>query len=121
MIKIIFLSVDKFHVVNKKYPMNTIKNINHFNNKFTINFEDSSLNLKAFEDKINIYLDITSLNLIKAVKVAILTSTYCFLNEFEKNICWLVNDLEIKKAISILCLKNTKCQILDKVKMKEIA
>ena len=29
--------------------------------------------LKAFEDKINIYLDITSLNLIKAVKVAILT------------------------------------------------
>ena len=101
--------------------MKTIKNVQHCNGRFTINFEDSSLNFASYEDSQNIYADISNLNLIKAVKVAILTSTYCFINEFEKNICWLVSDLEIKKAILILCLKNTKCKIFDSINMKEIA
>ena len=43
------------------------------------------------------------------------------MNDFRENICWLVEDMEIKKAISILCLKNTKCMLSNREKMKEIA
>ena len=51
-------------------------------------------------------IDISHLNILKATKIAILSSTYCFLNNFSKKLCWLVKDEEIKNAISILRLRN---------------
>lgn len=101
--------------------MNTIKNIKSSIDSFVIEYENSSLNLKSYFDCENIYVDISNLNLINSIKTAILTSTYCFLNDFHKNICWLVKDIEIKKSISILCLKNTKCMVAKEYLAKEIA
>ena len=101
--------------------MNTIKNIKNSIDAFIIEYEDSSLNLKSYSDEKNIYVDITNLNLISSIKTAVLTSTYCFLNDFQKNICWMVKDIEIKKSISILCLKNTKCIVDGELLAKEIA
>ncbi len=101
--------------------MNPIISIENKSNLFKINYQNSSLELKSYSDETNVYIDITSFNLIKAIQVAILTSTYCFINDFKEDICWLVEDVEIKKAISILCLKNTKCKLLNREKMKEIA
>ncbi len=101
--------------------MNPIISIENKKNIFKINYQNSSLELKSFSDEKSIFIDITGFNLIKAIQVAILTSTFCFLNEFKQNICWLVEDIEIKKAISILCLKNTRCLMQDREKVREIA
>ena len=103
--------------------MKLIKRIEEGENTFTIHFQDSSLKLKSYTYKDNFYIDIANLNIIKAIKVAISVSTHCFLNEFQKNICWLVRDIETKHAISILCLKNTKCFVKEQMypSVREIA
>ena len=59
------------------------------------------------------------MNLINATKIAILCSTYCFINNFKKKICWLVADEEIKKAINILRLKNIE-SIVQKTNSKRM-
>ena len=73
--------------------------------------ENSSLKLDYQEELDRYIINISSMNLIKATKIAILTSTYCFLNNFKKKLCWIVKDDEIKRAISILRLRNTEARI----------
>lgn len=86
--------------------MDIIKQIKLSKDDFIVESDNSSLKLK-YEIKDGKYVvDITKLNLIKATKLAILCSTYCFIRNFQKKICWLVKDEEIKDAISILRLKN---------------
>lgn len=86
--------------------MDIIKRIKLSKDDFIVESDNSSLKLK-YEIKDGKYVvDITKLNLIKATKLAILCSTYCFIRNFQKKICWLVKDEEIKDAISILRLKN---------------
>ncbi len=86
--------------------MNNIKNISFSKDKFIIQDDESSLKLNFSEDKERFIIDISSMNLFQATKVAILTSTYCFINNFEKKLCWLVKDEQTRKAISILRLRN---------------
>ena len=91
--------------------MNEIKQIRLSKTDFMIDLEDSSLKLN-YKNAIDKYVvDISNMNLIKATKVAILCSTYCFIKNFKKKICWIVADEEIKRAISILRLRNIE-QIL---------
>ena len=80
--------------------------------------EKSSLNLKCDEQKDRYIIDISNMNLINATKVAIFCSTFCFINNFKKKLCWLVGDEEIKRAISILRLKNVEQKIKDQVQIK---
>ena len=91
--------------------MNTIKQINLSKEDFIIKLEDSSLKLHYENALDKLIVDISNMNLIKAVKIAIMCSTYCFIKDFKKKICWVVADEEIKRAISILRLKNIE-QIL---------
>ena len=88
--------------------MDTIKEIKLSENKFIVNTDKSSLKLNYTDENERYVIDISSMNLIKATKIAILASTYCFINNFEKKLCWIVADSEIKHAISILRLKNTE-------------
>ena len=92
--------------------MDIIKEIQLSKNDFIIILESASLKLpyKTMQDKY--VIDISSLNLIDATKYAILCSTYCFIKNFKKKICWLVADEEIKRAISILRLKNTEQKVI---------
>ncbi len=92
--------------------MDIIKEIQLSKNDFIIVLESASLKLpyKTMQDKY--VIDISSLNLIDATKYAILCSTYCFIKNFKKKICWLVADEEIKRAISILRLKNTEQKVI---------
>lgn len=86
--------------------MENIKEIKLSKNNFTIVCDNSSLKLN-YENKQDAYVvDISNMNLINATKIAILCSTYCFINDFKKKLCWVVQDEEIKKAISILRLGN---------------
>ena len=95
--------------------MNEIKQIRLSKTDFMIDLEDSSLKLN-YKNAIDKYIvDISNMNLIKATKVAILCSTYCFIKNFKKKICWIVADEEIKRAISILRLRNIE-QILTEEK-----
>ncbi len=98
--------------------MNEIKEIRLSKNEFIINLETTSLKLpyKIIQDKY--IVDISSYNLINATKYAILCSTYCFIRNFKKKICWLVKDEEIKRAISILRLKNTEQEVINKKEAK---
>jgi len=91
--------------------MNTIRQIRLSKTDFIVDLEDSSLKLN-YENAFGKYIvDISNMNLIKAVKIAIMCSTYCFIKDFKKKICWIVADEEIKRAISVLRLKNIE-QIL---------
>ena len=91
--------------------MNIIKQIRLSKTDFIIDLEDSSLKLTYKNSPDKLVVDISNMNLIKATKVAIMCSTYCFIKNFTKKICWIVADEEIKRAISILRLRNIE-QIL---------
>ncbi len=86
--------------------MNDIKNINITKSHFIINAGENplKLNYKSTQDKF--IIDISSMNLLKATKVAIMCSTYCFIKDFKKKLCWIVQDDEIRNAISVLRLRN---------------
>lgn len=88
--------------------METIKDIKLSENAFSIFTENSSLKLDYYNEPDKYVIDISSMNLINATRVAILTSTYCFINNFKKKLCWVVNDNEIRHAISILRLRNAE-------------
>ena len=91
--------------------MNTLRQIRLSKTDFILDLDDSSLKLN-YENTLDKYIvDISNMNLIKATKVAIMCSTYCFIKNFKKKICWIVADEEIKRAISILRLRNIE-QIL---------
>ena len=91
--------------------MNTIKQIRLSKTDFIIDLEDSSLKLNYRNSLDKLIVDISKMNLIKATKIAIMCSTYCFIKNFKKKICWVVADEEIKRAISVLRLRNIE-QIL---------
>ena len=93
--------------------METIKQIKLSKDDFIVISENSSLKLKYQIKDDKYVVDISNLNLINAVKVAILTSTYCFIRDFKKKICWVVADEEIKKAISILRLANIEQMLVE--------
>ena len=100
--------------------MNNIKNIRLSQDNFIIELEKSSLKLN-YKDEIDKYIiDISDMNIISATKTAIFCSTYCFIKNFKKKLCWLVKDEETKRAISILRLKNVEQQIKDQNKEKKV-
>ena len=101
--------------------MNNIKNIQVINNKFIVDLEKSSLKLNCTEETNSFVIDISHMSLIEATKTAIFCSTYCFIKNFPKNLCWQVADEEIKSAISILRLKNVEQIIKNKTKEGRIA
>ena len=80
--------------------MNNVKDIKLSKNNFIVFSDNSSLKLtyKITDDEY--IIDISSFNLIKATKIAILCSTYCFIKDFKKKLCWLVKDEETRRAIS---------------------
>ena len=91
--------------------MNNIKNIRLSGDDFIIESETSSLKL-TYKDEADRYIvDISNMNLITATKTAIFASTFCFIKNFKKKLCWLVKDEETKRAISILRLRNVEQQI----------
>ncbi len=94
--------------------MDSVKQIKLSKDDFIVISENSSLKLKYKIENDKYIVDISNLNLINAVKIAILTSTYCFIRDFKKKICWVVADEEIKKAISILRLKNIDQMLIEK-------
>ena len=88
--------------------METIKDIKLSDSKFSVYTDTSSLKLNYFDEPDRYVIDISNMNLINATRIAILTSTYCFINNFKKKLCWVVADDEIKRAISILRLGNVE-------------
>ena len=101
--------------------MNTIKNIKLSNGNFVVEMEKSSLNLKYEELEDKYVVDISAMNLISATKTAIFCSTFCFIKNFQKKLCWLVKDEETKRAISILRLKNVEQLVKEETQEKRIA
>ncbi|MBQ4647318.1 MAG: hypothetical protein IJB79_08215 [Candidatus Gastranaerophilales bacterium] len=98
--------------------MNTIKNIKLSNGNFIVEMEKTSLKLNCSEQEDKYIIDISSMNLINATKTAIFCSTFCFIKNFKKRLCWLVKDEETKRAISILRLKNVEQQIKEQIQKK---
>ena len=88
--------------------METIKEIRLSEDKFNVFTDTSSLKLNYQDEPERYVIDISNMNLINATRIAILTSTYCFINNFGKKLCWLVADDEIRRAISILRLRNVE-------------
>ena len=88
--------------------METIKDIQLSENVFSICLDNSSLKLDYYDEPEKYVIDISGMNLINATRIAILTSTYCFINNFKKKLCWIVNDDETRRAISILRLRNAE-------------
>ena len=101
--------------------MNNIKNITLSNDKFIVDLENSSLKLGLKEQNDKYIIDISHMNLIEATKTAIFCSTYCFIKNFAKKLCWLVADEETKAAISILRLKNVEQAIKENTQEERIA
>ena len=95
--------------------MNNIKQIRLSKNDFIVDYDTSSLKLNYKNEDNRYVIDISQMNLINATKIAILCSTYCFLNNFKKKLCWLVKDEETRQAISILRLKNIEQQIATNI------
>jgi len=93
--------------------MNTVKQIRLSKTEFIVDLESSSLKLNYQNTPNKLIVDISTMNLIKAVQIAIMCSTYCFIKDFKKKICWVVADNEIKRAISILRLRNIEQILLD--------
>ena len=91
--------------------METIKNIKLSEDTFSIFTDNSSLKLDYYDESDRYVIDISNMNLLSATRVAILASTYCFINNFKKKLCWLVNDDEIRHAISILRLRNSESKV----------
>lgn len=91
--------------------MNSIRQIRLTKTDFIIDIEGTPLKFKYENNSDKYIVDISKMNLIKATKIAIMCSTYCFINDFKKKICWIVGDEEIKRAISVLRLRNIE-QIL---------
>ena len=58
-------------------------------------------------------VDISTMNLIDATRIAILCSVNFFTKYPERKICWAVKDEETKKAISRLMLKNMELEIKE--------
>ena len=100
--------------------MNNIKNIRLSNDNFIIELEESSLKLNYKDEADKYVIDISNMNIINATKTAIFCSTYCFIKNFKKKLCWLVKDEETKRAISILRLKNVEQQIKNQNKEKKV-
>ena len=88
--------------------METIKNIKLSERVFNVLTDKSSLKFNYQNEPDRYVIDISSMNLLCATRIAILASTYCFINNFKKKLCWLVADDEIRRAISILRLKNVE-------------
>lgn len=99
---------DNTHVVGLRIKMNTIKKIKLSKHNFIIQCENFSINLSCKIEQNKYIVDISSMNLIDALKTSIMCSTYCFIKDFKKKICWIVADEEIKRAISILRLSNVE-------------
>ena len=99
--------------------MNTIKEIKVLENHFIVDYEASSLKLKCKVENDKYIIDISKMNLINATKTAIFCSTYCFINNFKQTLCWIVADEEIKRAISILRLKNVEQIVKEKVQKRK--
>ena len=99
--------------------MNNIKQIKLSKSNFIVECDNYSLKLDYITQNGKYIIDISAMNLINATKIAILCSTYCFINNFKKKICWLVADEEIKKAINILRLKNIE-SIVQKTNSKRM-
>ncbi len=93
--------------------MDYIKRIRLSKDEFIIENDTASLKLPYRKDSKKFIIDISTLNLISATKVAILCSTYCFINGFKKKLSWLVKDEETKRAIGILRLKNMESNLLN--------
>ncbi|MBQ8635681.1 hypothetical protein IJ425_05975 [bacterium] len=93
--------------------MNNIRNIKLSEKKFIIESETSSLKLSYKDEADRYIIDISDMNIINATKTAIFCSTYCFIKNFKKKLCWLVKDEETKRAISILRLRNVEQQIKE--------
>ena len=100
--------------------MNTIKDIKLSNGNFIVEMEKSSLNLSYKEHKDKYIIDISAMNLISATKTAIFCSTFYFIKNFQKKLCWLVKDEETKRAISILRLKNVEQIVKKEIQEKRI-
>lgn len=56
-------------------------------------------------------IDIAGLNLIDALKVCVLASTYHYAKYCKGNIKWIVKDQQIKEQISLLKLDNIEIEI----------
>lgn len=100
--------------------MNNIKNIKLAHGKFIVEMEKSSLNLDCIEKQDKCLIDISAMNLINATKTAIFCSTFCFIKNFKKKLCWLVKDEETKRAISILRLKNVEQLVKEQIEEKKV-
>lgn len=94
--------------------MDNIKQIRLTKENFTVEYENSSLKLAYRQENGKYVIDISELNLIDALRLTILCSTYCFIKDFKKKLCWIVGDEEIKRAISILCLKNIEQKVINR-------
>lgn len=86
--------------------MNDIKNISLTREDFIVETDKAPLKLKYKPLGDKFIINISNMNLIKATKIAIMCSTYCFIKGFKKKLCWIVKDEEIRRAISILRLRN---------------
>ena len=86
---------------------------------FIVELNKSPLKLDYTIEKNRYVIDISSLDLLNATRIAILCSTYCFINGFKKKLCWLVKDDEIKKAISILRLRNVEQRVKEEILSKK--
>ena len=101
--------------------MNSIKEIKFSQKNIVITSEKNFLNFPLKIQKNEYQIDISNLNLIEAVRIAILCSTFCFINNVQKKLHWIVKDEEIKRAISILRLSNiANCTVYQKEKEKEL-
>lgn len=99
--------------------MNDIKQIRLSKDDFIVDYDNSSLKL-AYKNEADKYvIDISEMNLINATKLAILCSTYCFINDFKKKLLWIVKDEEIKRAISILRLKNVEQELKSQIQIRK--
>ena len=72
--------------------------------------EEIKISLKKFRQK-DLKIDISNLNLIDATKTALMFSTKLFTQFPDKTVKWIVKDVETKKIISNLILKNMKVEI----------
>lgn len=98
--------VDNFCVVNKENQMNHIKQIKLSKDEFIVEGNDTPLKLPYKTIGSEFIVDISDMNLLNATKIAILCSTFCYINGFKKKICWLVKDEETRRAIGVLRLRN---------------
>lgn len=101
--------------------MNHVKRIRLSKDEFIVENDAAPLKLPYRNENKKFIIDISNLNLINATKVAILCSTYCFINGFKKKICWQVKDEEIKRAIGILRLKNMEPLLINQTNERTMA